>query len=123
MKEIKSVSRNGNDVRVLDFSFGKQEISYDGEKFDGLPQKSNNVILIERSEWRNLQYKHVYRCLGSRWSLDMTVIGYFLVSPASFARDDKITLYYSITRRLARLAAMSASVGMTSVMVPSLNCS
>lgn len=39
MKEIKSVSRNGKDVRVLDFSFGKQEISYDGEKFAGLDVK------------------------------------------------------------------------------------
>ncbi|MGM9735171.1 MAG: LiaF transmembrane domain-containing protein [Candidatus Cryptobacteroides sp.] len=39
VNEVKSVARNGKDVRSVDFSFGKQVISYDGEKFEGLDVK------------------------------------------------------------------------------------
>ena len=45
-----------------------------------LTKKSDFVISTERSEWRNLLYRYVERCLDSRWSLDMTMNRHFLVS-------------------------------------------
>ena len=48
-----------------------------------LTKKSDFVISTERSEWRNLLYRYVERCLDSRWSLDMTVNRRFLVSYSS----------------------------------------
>ena len=49
-----------------------------------LTKKSDFVIPTERSEWRNLLYRYVERCLDSRWSLDMTVNRHFLVSPVAY---------------------------------------
>ncbi|MGN1216181.1 MAG: LiaF transmembrane domain-containing protein, partial [Candidatus Cryptobacteroides sp.] len=39
VQELKTVSRDGKDIRSLEFNFGKQRLDYNGEKFEGLDVK------------------------------------------------------------------------------------
>ena len=39
VQELKTISRNGKDIKSIDLSFGKQSLGYGGERFEGLDVK------------------------------------------------------------------------------------
>lgn len=39
VQELKTISRNGKDIKSIELNFGKQALNYNGEKFEGLDVK------------------------------------------------------------------------------------